>query len=80
MIKKIHVNHISCSKLTITNYFLGIIKEKQLEDPNLKCNVDWLGIDQAKDFVMGEDEIVRFNNKICIPTNEELKRIILEEG
>jgi len=42
--------------------------------------VDWLGIDQAKDFVMGEDEIVRFNNKICIPTNEELKRIILEEG
>ena len=25
-----HVNHISCSKLTITNDFLGMIKEKQL--------------------------------------------------
>jgi len=29
---------------------------------------------------MGEDEILRFKSRNCIPTNEELKRIILEEG
>jgi len=57
-----------------------MIKEKQLEDPSLKCSMDLLGIDQAKDFVMGEDEILRFKSRNCIPTNEELKRIILEEG
>jgi len=77
---KFHINHISCSKLTITNDFLGIIKEKQLEDPSLKRTVELLGTNQVKDFVMGEDEILRFNGRICIPENEELKRMILEEG
>ena len=33
---------------------------------------------QTKDFVMGEDEILRFKGKDCISTNEELKRMILE--
>jgi len=77
---KFHVDHISCSKLTITNDFLGMIKEKQLKDPTLKRTMDLLGTNQAKDFVMGEDEILRFNDRICIPANEELKRMILEEG
>ena len=35
---------------------------------------------QIKDFVMGEDEILRFKGRVCISTNEELKRMILEEG
>jgi len=35
---------------------------------------------QTKDFVMGEDEILRFKGRACISTNEELKRIIPEEG
>jgi len=77
---KFHVDHISCSKLIITNDFLGMIKEKQLEDPSLKHTVDLLGTNQAKDFVMGKDVILRLNGRICIPTNEDLKRMILEEG
>jgi len=77
---KFHVDDISCSKLTITNDFLGMIKEKQLEDPSLKRTVDLLGTNQAKDFVMEEDGILRFNGRICTPENEELKRMILEEG
>ena len=64
---KFHINHISCCKLTITNEFLGIIKEKQLEDPSLKRIVELLGTNQVKDFVMGEHEILRFNDRICIP-------------
>ena len=35
---------------------------------------------QIKDFVMGEDEILRFKGRVCISTNEELKRMILEES
>ena len=77
---KFHVDHISCSKLNITIDFLRMIKEKQLEDPSLKSIVELLGTNQAKDFVMGEDRILRFNGRICIPANEELKRMILEEG
>jgi len=70
-----HVDHISCSKLTITNYFPGMIKEKQLEDPSLKRTIY-----QAKDFVMREDEILRFKGRIFIPANEGPKRMIVEEG
>jgi len=57
-----------------------MIKEKQLEDPSRKRIVVLLGTYQAKDFVMGEDGILRFKGKVCIPTNEDLKRMILEEG
>jgi len=40
---KSHVDHISCSKLTITNDFLGMIKKKKLENPKLKHTVELLG-------------------------------------
>jgi len=70
---KFHVNHISCSKLTITNDFLGIIKEKQLEDPSMKRIVELQGTNQVNDFVMGKDEILIFIGRICIPENEELR-------
>jgi len=46
----------------------------------LKRIAELLGIYQAKDFVVGEDGMLRFNCRICIPTNEELKRMILGEG
>jgi len=36
-----HVNHISCSKLTITNDFLGMIKEKQLRESKSKVYCDF---------------------------------------
>jgi len=42
--------------------------------------MELLRTEQAKDFVMGEDGILRFKGGICIPANEELKRMILEEG
>jgi len=35
-----------------------MIKEKQLEDLSLKRTLELLGTNQAKDFVMGEDEIL----------------------
>jgi len=77
---KFHINHISFSKLTITNDFLGMVKENQLEDPSLKHIVELLGTNQTKDLMMVEDGIMRFNGRIFIHANEELKRMILEEG
>jgi len=75
-----HVDHISCSKLTTTNYFLGMIKEKQLEDPSLKRTVELQGTYQAKRLSDGGRWILRFKGRICIPANEELKKMIPEEG
>jgi len=51
-----------------------------LEDPNLKHIIELLGTDRVKEFRRGEDKILRIIDKICIPADEELKRIILEEG
>jgi len=38
---KFHIDHISCGGLTITNEFFGRIKEKQLEDSNLR-HILWM--------------------------------------
>jgi len=78
--EKFFVDHISCSKLTITNDFLGMVKEKKLEDSSQKNTMELLGTNQARNFVMGEDGILRFKGRTCIPANEELKRMILKEG
>jgi len=37
---KFNVNHISYGKLTITNNFLGMIKENKLEDLKLKRTIE----------------------------------------
>jgi len=39
-----------------------------------------LGTDKAKDFSFGADDILRFQKRICIPEDQELKQIILSEG
>ncbi|WVY91911.1 hypothetical protein V8G54_037425 [Vigna mungo] len=60
---------IVCSHLVITSKFLEKIKAEQL-----------LGTDQAKDFTLGTDGILRFRSRVCVPVKSELKRMILEEG
>ena len=47
-----------------------MIMEKQLEDSSQKHTVELLDTNQAKNFVMEEDGILKFKGKICIPTNE----------
>jgi len=73
-------NFISCNALVITNEFLKMMKEKQLEDLKLKNILSLLGTDKAKDFSLGTDDIVRFQKRICIPEDHELKQIILSDG
>jgi len=61
-----HEDHISCGTLTITNDFLGRIKEKQLEDSSLRNIMELLGINQAMDFELGAHGILRFKGGLCI--------------
>jgi len=39
-----------------------------------------LGTEEAKDFALGNDGILRFQSKVCVPDDAEVKRLILEEG
>jgi len=39
-----------------------------------------LGSDEAKDFAMGSDGVLRFQGRVCVPDDTEMKRLILEEG
>ena len=71
---------IRCSTLTISSDFLNLVKEKQLMDTSLNRVVELLGSDEAKDFALGNNGILRFQGWVCILDNVEVKRLIIEEG
>jgi len=49
-------------------------------DTSLKRVVELLGSDEAKDFTLGNNGILRFQGWVCILDNVEVKRLIIEEG
>jgi len=71
---------LRCSTLTISSDFLSSVRERQLLDASLNRVRERLGSDEAKDFVLGNGGILRFQSRICIPDDVEVKRLILEEG
>jgi len=71
---------IRFSTLTIYNDFLDSVRERQLLDANFNRVREQLGTDEAKDFALGNDGILRLQSTICIPDDAEVKRLILEEG
>ena len=71
---------IRCSNLTISSDFLDSVRERQLLGASLKKVREQLGSDETKDFAMGNDGILRFQGKVCVPDDVEVKRLILEEG
>jgi len=71
---------VRCSTLTISSDFLDSIRERQLLDAGLKRVREQLGSEEAKDFALSDDGILRFRGKVCIPDDAEVKQLILEEG
>jgi len=71
---------IRCSTRTISSNFLDSIRERQLLDASLNRVREQLGLDEAKDFALGDDGILRFQGRVCIPNDAEVKWLILEEG
>ena len=70
---------IRCSNLTISSDFLDSVRERQLLGASLKKVREQLGSDETKDFAMGNDGILRFQGKVCVSDDVEVKRLILEE-
>ena len=71
---------IKCSALTISSDFLDSVRERQLLDASLNRIKEQLGSDEARDFALGNDGILRFQGRICVPDDAEVRKLILEEG
>jgi len=70
---------IRCSTLTISSEFLDSVRERQLVEANLNRVREQLGSEEAKDFTLGSDGILRFQGRVCVPDDVEVKKLILEE-
>jgi len=70
---------IRCSTLTISSDFLGSVRERQLLDASLNRVREQLGSDEARDFALGDDGILQFQGRVCVPDDVEVKKLILEE-
>jgi len=69
--------------MTISSDFLSLIKERRSVDSvdsSLQNVIRLLGLEQAKEFVMGSDGVLRFRGMVCVPDDVEVKRLILEKG
>jgi len=51
-----------------------------LLDVSLNRVREQLGSDEGRDFALGNDGILRFQDRVCVPDDIEVKRLILEEG
>jgi len=70
---------IRCSTLTISSDFLSLVRERQLLDASLNRVREQLGSDETRDFTLGNDDILRFQGRICVPNDVEVKKLILDE-
>jgi len=72
--------HIRCSMLRITNEFLDEVRVEQGKDQELQQIINELGTDKRKGFRMGRDGILRFRERVCVPSSRVLRKMLLDEG
>jgi len=65
--------------LRITNEFLDEIPVEQGNDQELQQIIDWLGIKKGKDYRMGKDGILHFQERVCVLRNPILRKMLLDE-
>ncbi|XP_020207867.1 uncharacterized protein LOC109792831 [Cajanus cajan] len=71
---------IKLGALRVTNSLIDEIREGQKIDPFLLSQVEKLNQGVESEFRFGVDGMLRFKDRLCIPSVPELKRAILEEG
>nr|KYP43121.1 Transposon Ty3-I Gag-Pol polyprotein [Cajanus cajan] len=69
-----------CGMTNITSDFLEMVKQKQTQDVGLNKARELLGSEKAEGFEQDVDGVLRYKGRICIPQDEELKKLILEKG
>nr|KYP47522.1 Retrotransposable element Tf2 [Cajanus cajan] len=71
---------LDCGTVTITNEFLRQVGLRQLQDAEMVKLLGLLDTEKAVGFELGEDGILRFKGRVCLPQDVELKKAVLEEG
>ena len=56
------------------------IRVAQATDPQLAQIREEIMVGKAPEFVIHEDDTIRFHNQVCVPVVEALKKKILDEG
>jgi len=68
------------STLTVQSSLVEEIRLNQESDPELQRIKQNLEKGKSLGFVVREDGTLRFQNSLCVPKNEELRKQILEEA
>jgi hypothetical protein len=71
---------IKCGMLKVTNELMGSIMVGQSADEELQEKVKLISQGERSEFRIGTDGILRFKDRICVPNDKEMKRLLLEEG
>ncbi|KAK2416602.1 hypothetical protein QL285_038986 [Trifolium repens] len=64
----------------VSNEFLKWIKDEQQHDGHLMNIKETINDGQNGDFKIGNDGVLRFGERLCIPQNQDIRKLILEEG
>src|SRR3954467_8865831 len=71
---------VKLGMLKIDNDFLNSIKEAQKLDVKMVDIIVGCGKSEKSDFKVDAQGVLRLRNRICIPDDNDMKRMILEEG
>src|ERR1044072_9337457 len=66
--------------ITVSSDLISEIKAKQFSDELLMEKRNWIPLGKAPDFEIGDDDILRCKGRVCVPGDEAMRRLILEEG
>src|SRR3954471_20884306 len=66
--------------LKLTSGILEEIREGQRADVELVDKLTLINQGKGGEFIIDENGIIRFGNRVCVPNVSELRKSILEEG
>ena len=68
------------SNITLQSTLLERIKEAQKRDPHLRDLKDRVLAGAAKDFTISDMGLLKFQGRICVPMDSEIRQEILNEA
>lgn len=80
LVSELTSDGVRLGMLKLTSNILEEIENGQKEDLKLVDRVVLVNQGKGRDFRLGENGVLMFRNRVCVPSVLELKRRILEEG
>ena len=73
-------SNIKLGVLRVTSELLSEIREGQKSDPFLSAQLESIVTGRESSFRVGPNGVLRFQDRVCVPSVPKLKRDIFEEG